>query len=138
MAETNGIMEIDGRRAALTIAKAVAVALVVGLFSAFYCWGFWDPAGAMKHVPVGIVNLDEGAVANGEDVNLGADITRHAVEGDAANFVELDADALDEGVENSGCLLVFEIPERFSRDVMSGTDGAVSYTHLTLPTTSRV
>ena len=123
MAETNGIMEIDGRRTALTIAKAVAVALVVGLFSAFYCWSFWDPAGAMKHVPVGIVNLDEGAVANGEDVNLGADITRHAVEGDAANFVELDADALDEGIENSGCLLAFEIPERFSRDVMSGTDG---------------
>lgn len=123
MAETNGITEIDGRRTALTIAKAVAVALVVGLFSAFYCWSFWDPAGAMKHVPVGIVNLDEGAVANVEDVNLGADITRHAVEGDAANFVELDADALDEGIENSGCLLVFEIPERFSRDVMSGTDG---------------
>lgn len=123
MAETNGITEIDGRRTALTIAKAVAAALVAGLFSAFYCWSFWDPAGAMKHVPVGIVNLDEGAVANGEDVNLGADITHHAVEGDAANFVELDADALDEGTENSGCLLVFEIPERFSRDVMSGTDG---------------
>ena len=123
MAETNGITEIDGRRTALTIAKAVAAALVAGLFSAFYCWSFWDPAGAMKHVPVGIVNLDEGAVANGEDVNLGADITHHAVEGDEANFVELDADALDEGTENSGCLLVFEIPERFSRDVMSGTDG---------------
>lgn len=123
MAETNGITEIDGRRTALTIAKALAAALVAGLFSAVYCWSFWDPAGAMKHVPVGIVNLDEGAVANGEDVNLGADITRHAVEGDAANFVELDADALNEGIENSGCLLVFEIPERFSRDVMSGTDG---------------
>ena len=79
MAETNGIMEIDGRRTALTIAKTVAVALVVGLFSAFYCWGFWDPAGAMKHVPVGIVNLDEGAVANGEDVNLGADMPLKAM-----------------------------------------------------------
>lgn len=31
MAETNGITEIDGRRTALTIAKAVAAALVVEL-----------------------------------------------------------------------------------------------------------
>ncbi len=103
-----------------TIAKVVAVALIVGLFSAFYCWSFWDPIGAMKRVPIGIVNLDEGAEVNGKEVNIGSEIAGSAVEGSDANFVELDEQALADGVENSGYSMVFEIPADFSSKVTAG------------------
>ncbi len=105
-----------------TIAKVVAVALIIGLFSAFYCWSFWDPVGAMKRVPIGIVNLDEGVEVNGKQVNIGSEITKAASEGDEANFVELDAQALDNGIENSGYSMVFEIPADFSSKVAAGMD----------------
>ena len=103
-----------------TIAKIVAVALIVGLFSAFYCWSFWDPVGAMKRVPIGIVNLDEGVEVNGKQVNIGSGIADSAVEGSDANFVELDEQALADGVENSGYSMVFEIPADFSSKVAAG------------------
>lgn len=120
-----------GRTAKMAI-KVVGVVAIVAFFSAFYCWGFWDVMGAMKSVPVGIVNLDEGACAGGKVVNLGADIVEAAQESEDATFVSLDKDAMADGIEASGYLIVFEIPSDFSQRVVSGQNGLPSVADLTI------
>ena len=82
--------------------------------------------GAMKRVPVDIVNLDEGAYIGDKTVNLGADIVEAAQESEDATFVSLDKSAMDDGIEASGYLIVFEIPSDFSQRVASGQSGLPS------------
>lgn len=119
-------------KAAKTLVKIAGVVAIAAFFSAFYCWGFWDVMGAMKQVPVGIVNLDEGASVGGKTMNLGADIVEAAQESEDATFVSLDKSAMDDGIEASGYLVVFEIPSDFSQRVVSGQSGLPSVADLTM------
>ena len=119
-------------KVAKTLVKIAGVVAIAAFFSAFYCWGFWDVMGAMKRVPVGIVNLDEGASVGGKTMNLGADIVEAAQESEDATFVSLDKSAMDDGIEASGYLVVFEIPSDFSQRVVSGQSGLPSVADLTM------
>ena len=126
---------VDGvrrSRTAKTLVKVVGVVAIAAFFSAFYCWGFWDVMGAMKRVPVGIVNLDEGACIGDKTMNLGADIVEAAQESEDATFVSLDKDAMSDGIEGSGYLIVFEIPSDFSQRVASSQSGLPSVADLTI------
>lgn len=105
------------------ILQVVAITCIVALFSMLYCWAFWDPAGNLKQVPIGIINNDEGTDINGSHINMGADIMNEALNNDELQFHELEASAIDEGLQNSGYLIVFEIPSHFSADVSAGTSG---------------
>lgn len=125
----NGVRKGKVAKMLIKIAGVVAIA---AFFSAFYCRGFWDVMGAMKRVPVGIVNLDEGASVGGKTMNLGADIVEAAQESEDATFVSLDRDAMDGGIEASGYLIVFEIPSDFSKRVASGQSGLPSVADLTI------
>lgn len=104
------------------IAKIIGIVLIVAFFSGFYCWTYYDPAGALKNVPVGIVNLDKGATVNGKTQNYGDKIVDAVMDNDQVKWTELDEDALADGFENSGYLMVFEIPEDFSEKVVAGQD----------------
>ena len=97
-------------KVAKMLIKVVGVVAIIAFFSAFYCWGFWDVMGAMKRVPVGIVNLDEGACIGDKTMNLGADIVEAAQESEDATFVSLD----------------------FSQRVASGQNGLPSVADLTI------
>lgn len=119
-------------KVAKMLIKVVGVVAIIAFFSAFYCWGFWDVMGAMKRVPVGIVNLDEGACIGDKTMNLGADIVEAAQESEDATFVSLDKGAMDNGIEGSGYLIVFEIPSDFSQRVASGQNGLPSVADLTI------
>lgn len=110
----------NGKRA--QVAKVVGVVLVIALFSGFYCWVYFDPVGAMKKIPVGIVNLDKGATVNGKHQNFGDKIVDAVMENDQMKWTELDKDDLSDGFENSGYLMVFEIPEDFSEKVCAGQE----------------
>lgn len=104
------------------IAKIVGIVLIVAFFSGFYCWTYFDPSDAMKNVPVGIVNLDKGATVNGKTQNYGDKIVDAVMDNDQVKWVELDEDALSDGFENSGYLMVFEIPADFSEKVTAGQE----------------
>ncbi|MGI6535244.1 MAG: YhgE/Pip family protein [Eggerthellaceae bacterium] len=104
------------------IAKIIGIVLVVAFFSGFYCWTYFDPSGAMKNVSVGIVNLDKGATVDGKHQNFGDKIVDAVKDNDQVKWVELDEDALSDGFENSGYLMVFEIPEDFSEKVCAGQE----------------
>ncbi|MEU1407323.1 DUF3533 domain-containing protein [Streptomyces sp. NPDC005728] len=59
----------------LWISNGVIVGLLAMLFAVFYIGANIDPAGHMRHLPVGLVNADKGATVGGEHVNLGSQIT---------------------------------------------------------------
>ncbi|WP_083975564.1 YhgE/Pip domain-containing protein [Kitasatospora mediocidica] len=57
------------------IFPAVLIGLVTLLLSLLYVGGIVDPRGNLHRLPIGLVNADQGAVVNGQPLNLGAQIT---------------------------------------------------------------
>lgn len=60
----------------LWISNGVIVGVPAVLFAVFYVGANIDPPGHMHHLPVGLVDADKGATVGGEQVDLGARITR--------------------------------------------------------------
>lgn len=110
-------------RRAKQISKIIGVVLVVAFFASFYCWSYMDVAGNMSKVPVGIINKDAGTTLGDDAVNMGDALVDALADNAAATWQVLDEHALENGVEESGYLLVFEIPEDFSQNVAAGKSG---------------
>lgn len=53
----------------MLIITFLAVAFVPILYSGFLLKGTWDPYGKLENLPVAVVNLDKGAVYDGEKLN---------------------------------------------------------------------
>jgi hypothetical protein len=56
-------------------AALAALMLIPLLYSGMYLWSFWDPFDRMENLPVALVNADEGAEVDGEEVNAGDELT---------------------------------------------------------------
>lgn len=107
-------------RSVVRAIQIVCVALIIGLFSCLYCWYFWDPAGNLKDVELGVINRDEGTTIDGVYENLGDDLVDELLTNEDVTFRRLYDDELDEGIENSDYLLVVEIPQDFSERIAAG------------------
>ncbi|MER7792059.1 DUF3533 domain-containing protein [Streptomyces sp. NPDC097640] len=59
----------------LWIANGVILGVLALLFTVFYVGANVDPAGHLRKLPVGLVDADKGAAADGERIDLGARIT---------------------------------------------------------------
>ncbi len=103
--------------------KIVGIVLLVAFFASFYCWSYMDVASNISNVPVGIINKDEGATVDGKTVNVGNSIVEALKDDNKANWQFLDDTAMDEGIEKTGYILIFEIPKDFSKNASAGEIG---------------
>ena len=81
------------------IAILVGVVIIPLMYSFFYLNAFWDPYARLDDVAVAVVNLDEGAVINGESRNVGDEICDSLEEDGTVDFHFTDAYEAAEGLE---------------------------------------
>jgi len=105
-------------RSRLSRAAIVVAVLIPLLYGALYLWAFWNPTGHLDHVPVALVNLDEGArTSDGEPLDAGTTIADTLVEKDNLEWqVTSPADA-SQGLEAGRYFAVLTIPADFSKAV---------------------
>lgn len=92
----------------------LAVALVPLMYAGMFLWAFWDPYGQMKDLPVAIVNEDEGAVFEGEELTVGDELVDKLITSDAFKFVEVSKHEADVGLQDHAFYMAIEIPDDFS------------------------
>ncbi|MFJ8066474.1 YhgE/Pip family protein [Psychrobacillus sp. NPDC096426] len=93
----------------------IAVLFIPVLYAAVYLWAFWDPYANLSNLPVAIVNSDEGADFEGEELLLGDELVNKLKESDQFNFVSVKKEEAEQGLLNREYYLLIEIPENFSR-----------------------
>lgn len=98
------------QRAALII----GVMIIPLMYSYFYLNAFWDPYQRLDKVPVAVVNMDEGAVINGEDRNLGDEIVDNLKEDASLDFSFTSAEKAKKGVLGNEYYASITIPKDFS------------------------
>ena len=100
------------QRAALII----GVLIIPLMYSYFYLNAFWDPYQRLDKVPVAVVNLDEGAVINGEERNLGDEIVDKLKDEKELDFNFTGAKRAKAGVLGNDYYASITIPKNFSSD----------------------
>ena len=103
------------------IAILVGVVIIPLMYSFFYLNAFWDPYARLDDVPVAVVNLDEGAVINGESRNLGDEISDNLKEDGSVGFVFTDEYDAAEGLEGNRYYATITIPKDFSEKLAAAT-----------------
>lgn len=94
------------------------------LYGAMYLWAFWDPTGNLDQLPVAIVNADAGTEMDGEEVNLGDQVTSSLVDSADLKWDRVDAETADKGVRDGTYYFAVTVPETFSESVASAAGDA--------------
>ena len=88
----------------------IGVLVIPLLYSYFYLGAFWDPYARLDDVPVAVVNLDSGAVINGEERNLGQEICDNLEKDGTLKFVFTDKADAEQGVLENDYYASITIP----------------------------
>lgn len=97
------------------IVPMIAILFIPVLYAGMFLWAFWDPYANMEDLPVAIVNLDEGAENEGEQLALGEELSKTLTDGQQFKFTQVSKKKAETGLENQDYYVVIEIPENFSQ-----------------------
>jgi putative membrane protein len=104
----------------------LGVVVIPAFYAFIYLESVWDPVSHTGNLPAAIVNLDRGAMANGQAVNLGMDLAQTLKDKQQFGFYEEgDPDAARRAVRQGKSLFALVIPADFSAGAMAaGSPGA--------------
>ena len=85
------------------------------LYAGMLLYAFWDPYHRLDQLPVAIVNDDQGAVLEGEPLQLGEDLMEELRGNKDLNFIETSYEAGKEGLLKEDYYLLVRVPENFSQ-----------------------
>lgn len=94
----------------------IAILFVPVLYAGMFLWAFWDPYAYLEDLPVAIVNQDEGAELEGEQLHLGKDLSEKLTEGKKFNFEVVEKTKGYQGLEDQDYYILVEIPKNFSKN----------------------
>ncbi|GAB09704.1 hypothetical protein GOARA_045_00580 [Gordonia araii NBRC 100433] len=117
------------RVARLVIAVLVMVPLVL---SAVYMWVLWDPTKTVKHMPVAIVNQDDGFTDDGGTTNAGQRVTDNLIKSGSLDFKRTDVKTAYEGLSSDKYYFVIDIPRDFSKNLKTITTPGAAASMITV------
>ncbi|MEV3937420.1 YhgE/Pip domain-containing protein [Glycomyces sp. NPDC049804] len=109
-------------------AALVAIVLIPLVYGGLYLWFAWDPYGKLEHMPVAVVNEDQGATvdANGQTtpINGGDQLVDQLKEDRIFDWQFVTATQAAQGLRDGDYYMVITVPEDFSTRLasLSGTD----------------
>ena len=98
----------------LLIVVIAAIVLIPSIYAGFFLASMWDPYGELDKLPVAVVNLDQGAVYDGKELQIGQDLVDNLREDGSLNFTFTDAASAEQGLRDGSYYMVVIIPEDFS------------------------
>lgn len=113
-------------------ALVIGVVIIPLLYSFFYLRAFWDPYNMLDRLPVAIVNKDKGAEINGENRNLGSEVTERLKKDGSLKFVVTNETDAKNGVNGSKYYAVITLPSDFSQRISTASstnkkEGIIQY-----------
>lgn len=118
----------------LRYAALIVILLIPLLYGGLYLWFSWDPYGQTDHMPVAVVNHDEGAELEGEDVNGGQQLVDQLDTARVMDWHFVDQAEADRGLEDGDYYLILEVPADFSESLTSLASSDPEQTHISITT----
>ncbi|MDS1272191.1 YhgE/Pip domain-containing protein [Lipingzhangella sp. LS1_29] len=116
-ARATGPSVLSYLRSPLPTAALAALTLIPLLYAGLYLWAFWDPFGGMKNLPVALVNDDEPATVDGEELAAGDELTEELLDRGDLDWHLVDDTTAEEGVDDGRFYVALRIPQNFSANL---------------------
>lgn len=100
----------------------IGILIIPLMYSYFYLNAFWDPYSNLEHLPVAVVNEDEGAIINSKNRNLGNELMDKLSNNKQLNFIITDKTSAQDGLNNRKYYATIMVPNNFSKNISSMTD----------------
>ncbi|HEY4554299.1 MAG TPA: YhgE/Pip domain-containing protein [Bacillaceae bacterium] len=100
----------------------IAILFIPVLYSGMFLWAFWDPYARLQELPVAIVNGDQGARYEGENLQLGEELVKKLKENKQFDFQFVSKDKGYKGIRQQQYYMLIEIPEDFSENATTLLD----------------
>ncbi|TQS75765.1 YhgE/Pip domain-containing protein [Ornithinibacillus gellani] len=100
----------------------IAVICVPILYAGMFLWAFWDPYDHLQDLPVAVVNEDEGANYENEQLQLGDELVDKLKDLDEFGFEFVSKKKAFQALENEEYYMVVEIPKEFSKNATTLMD----------------
>ncbi|MDT7724902.1 MAG: putative rane protein [Actinomycetota bacterium] len=112
----------------------VALVLVPLLYASFYLYANFDPYSRLDKLPAAVVTSDNGATSDGQQRNIGREVTDELIKSGTFQWHEVSAaDALS-GVRDDKYSFAIGIPQDFSAALLSAGDFRPQQATITLTT----
>ncbi|MDT9756844.1 YhgE/Pip domain-containing protein [Heyndrickxia coagulans] len=100
----------------------IAVILAPILYAGMFLWAFKDPYAKMDQLPVAVVNQDQGAKMDGQQLTLGKDLVSNLKKSDGFDFHFVSEQRAMDGLRGRQYYMVIKIPENFSKSATTLLD----------------
>jgi putative membrane protein len=97
----------------------VGILLVPLVYSFIYLSAFYDPYANLSRLPVAVVNEDQGAVKDGEPVNIGKDLTKELRKESKVKWEFVSRTQMFRGFDHGDFCIGIVIPKDFSAKAVS-------------------
>ncbi|MDN4492806.1 YhgE/Pip domain-containing protein [Ureibacillus aquaedulcis] len=104
------------------IVVILAIILVPMLYSLVFLSAYWDPYSKTDHLPIAVINNDNGAELDGKTLNIGNDFVDGLKENDKFDWKFTTKEKAMEGLNNEDYYMVIEIPSDFSENASTLLD----------------
>ncbi|MDG4656725.1 YhgE/Pip domain-containing protein [Ectobacillus antri] len=100
----------------------LGVLFIPVLYAGMFLWAFWDPYEQLNDLPVAVVNMDEGAAKDGENLQVGNDLIKELKENDNFKWEFVSEAEAKKGMDDRKYYMTVRIPENFSRNATTLLD----------------
>ena len=119
----------------VSVRKVWVILIGVMITPALYSWvnvaAFWDPYGNTENIKVAVVNEDRGASSPlTGSLNIGNEVVAELKENDELGWQFMSKSEADRALARGDVFSSIEIPDRFSRDLLSTFQGTYSQPQL--------
>lgn len=97
------------------IITMIGVALVPALYNLSFLGSMWDPYGQVKDLPVAVVNHDETAYVNQDELHIGQDMVDNMSKNKELDYHFVSAKKAEKGLENGDYYMVITLPKNLSK-----------------------
>ncbi|WKY49176.1 YhgE/Pip domain-containing protein [Eubacteriaceae bacterium ES3] len=115
-------MKKISKKKILPLIVIIGVIIIPLMYSFFYLCAFWDPYSRLDTLPIAVVNLDQGAIINGTQRNLGEEFIDELSEDNSFDYVITNEKDGRFGTENSEYYALILVPQEFTADIASAGD----------------
>ena len=98
----------------MLLISCIALSIIPILYGGFFLGSVWDPYGSTEHLPVAVVNEDQGAVLNGNFVQIGQQTVDNLKHNHSMKWEFVSADEATKGLNDGAYYMRITIPRDFS------------------------
>lgn len=117
------------------LVSMIAIALIPLIYSAVFIGSMWNPYNETKSLTVDIVNKDDGAKINGEEINIGNKLEDKLKKNDKFNWqFHKDSKAAKQNIDKGKSFAYIEIPANTSKKASTLLDEQPEKANITVKT----